>query len=315
MKILLLHPGGLGDIILALPAIALLRERFPSARFTIAANLDHVAPFAGGYVESAVSLSSIPLHNLYSKKALPSADVRFWKSFDRVFSWTGAGDPGFVRKMMEIHPHAVIASWRPDPQEQRHVSQMFVDSLGPEIAAGIKAAPQRIALGPELSEQGFRWLSKRNWNGHDRLIALHPGAGSKAKRWPMARFVGLARRLLQERNKLLIIEGPAESGLAAQMAEELSSNAVIQAESLPLNILAAIMAWSSLFVGNDSGIAHLAAALGIPSAVIFGPTLPGHWAPLGQHVKVLRDDRGCLESITVDDVIRTLPAVPCNEIC
>jgi ADP-heptose:LPS heptosyltransferase len=304
MEILLLHPGGLGDIILALPAIAVLRERFPAARLTIAANLDHVAPIMGGYVESALSLSSIPLHHLYSEAALSPSDIRFWKSFDRVYSWTGAGDPGFVRKMKEIHPHTYVASWRPRPQEPRHVSQIFVDSLGPEIAAGIEAAPQRILLEPELSDQGSRWLSEHNWNGIDPLITLHPGAGSRAKRWPIAQFISLGQRLLQERSKLLIIEGPAESGLAAQLTRELPSGAAIQAESLPLDLLSAVMARSSLFVGNDSGIAHLAAALGIFSTVIFGPTLPRHWAPLGERVKVLRDDRGCLESITVDDIIR-----------
>ena len=63
-------------------------------------------------VERAVSISTIPLHNLYSAEALPLSDVHFWKSFDRIFSWTGAGDSGFVKKMKEIHPDACIASWR-----------------------------------------------------------------------------------------------------------------------------------------------------------------------------------------------------------
>jgi ADP-heptose:LPS heptosyltransferase len=317
VEILLIHPGGLGDIILALPAIALLRDKFPSARLTIAANLDHVGPIMGAFVERAVSLSTLPLHNLYSENTLLPPDVRFWRSFDRIISWTGAGDAGFVRRMKEAHPSVCIGSWRPGPAERRHVAQLFVDSLGPEIASGMNAASRVISLESGLSAQGLQWLKERNWDLNEPLIAMHPGAGSKTKRWPLTRFISLAKRLAAQQNKLLIVEGPAELGLAAQIARELPAGAAIPAP-LPLDMLGAAIAQSKAFVGNDSGIAHLAAALGIPAIVIFGPTLPQHWAPLGPNVWVLRDCSGCeacltgednhtcLDNITAEDVIRNL---------
>ncbi len=316
MEILLIHPGGLGDIILALPAIALLRDKFRSARITLAANLDHVAPIRGAYVERAVSLSTLPLHNLYGDNTLPPSEVRFWKSFDRIISWTGSGDAAFVKRMKEVRPDACIGSWRPDVQEQRHVSQLFVDTLGSEIASGMNAIPRFISLESKVSERGLQWLNERCWNTREPFIALHPGAGSKSKRWPLARFIRLAQRLVAQQNKLVIIEGPAESGFAAQIARELPAGAAMKAESLSLDILAAVMARSKVFVGNDSGIAHLAAALGIRCVVIFGPTLPRHWAPLGPNVRVLRncggcegciaggDNHTCLDNITVEDVLR-----------
>jgi ADP-heptose:LPS heptosyltransferase len=319
VEILLLHPGGLGDIILSLPAIDLLREQYPAARFTIAANLDHVAPILSAYADNAVSLSTLPLHNLYADHELPPADSLFWKSFDRIISWTGWGDAAFIRKLKALHPDACVASWRPGPQEQRHVSRLFVDSLGPEIASGARAVPPRILLDSQSLNQGLAWLYERGWRNGDSPIALHPGAGSPTKRWPLDRFVLLAQRLVFEgRKKLLIIEGPAESGLATMIMKALPAGEAITAESLTLDILAAVIAHAETFVGNDSGIAHLAAALGIPSIVIFGPTLPHLWAPLGPHITVLRDSRGCeacalegkihtcLENITVEDVIRNL---------
>ena len=319
MEILLLHPGALGDTILSLPAIVVLREAFPGARLTLAGNLDHLAPVVGTYVESVLSLSTLPLHNLFAAGALPDSDARFWNSYDRIISWTGSGDAGFVRRMQEIHPHACVASWRPGPQEQRHVSQIFVDSLGQEIAAGKKASPVPIRLDPGTLDEGSHWLSGQKRQPGEPLIALHAGAGSEAKRWPLARFAGLARRLVvEERNQLLLIEGPAEPGLAAQVAQSLPDGEAIRAESLPLALLAAVMAQCCGFVGNDSGIAHLAAALGIPSIVIFGPTIPRHWAPLGPNVAVVRDSRNCpacsgsedghscLENIPVERVIRLL---------
>ena len=316
MEILLLHPGGLGDIILALPAIALLRERFPDARITMAGNLDHLSPIAGLHVDNAISISTLPLHNLYADKELPVEDVRFWKSFDRIFSWTGSGDAGFVRKMKQIHPDAQVAPWRPGPREERHVSQLFIDALGPEIAAGQKAHPAPLLLNSRLSRQGGQWLSQHGWDGTESLVALHPGAGSKTKRWPLERFICLARNLAAVGSKVLVIEGPAESGLAAVVAEGLPP--VIRAESISLELLAAVIARSALFVGNDSGIAHLSAALGVPSVVLFGPTQPRHWAPLGPRVRALRDPRDCgacsldgdvhtcLENITLREVIRVI---------
>jgi ADP-heptose:LPS heptosyltransferase len=319
VEIFLLHPGGLGDIILSLPAIALLREHFPAARLTIAGNTDHLAPVVGGYAESTVSLSALPLHNLYADTALLDSDIRFWRSFDLIISWTGSGDAGFVQKLKSICPNARIASWRPDRQESRHVSQLFIDSLGPEIASGREAVRAPICMRHELSDQGTQWLSGQVWRAEEPLVALHPGAASDTKRWPLGRFIDLARHLTYtEKKRLVIIEGPAEPGLAVQIGQELHEDRRIVAKSLSLSMLAAIIARSELFVGNDSGIAHLAAALGIPAIVLFGPTLPKHWAPLGPDVRILWDTRDCagcksgdgvhtcLENIAVEDVLRVL---------
>jgi ADP-heptose:LPS heptosyltransferase len=306
VEILLLHPGGLGDIILSLPAIRLLREKFSAARFTMAGNIDYLRPIVGSWVESVISLSTLPLHNLYAGNPLPQSDVHFWKSFDRVISWTGARDPGFVTNLKAIHPNARVASWKPDLRETRHVSQLFVDSLGSEISEGRTAKAASILPSPEASREALKWLAGRGWNGTDSIAVLHPGAGSKAKQWPIPRFINLALHLVQQRKRPFIIEGPAEPGLAFQIRKGLPGVATFMAESLPLDLLAALILQCGLFVGNDSGIAHLAAALGVPSVVLFGPTSPRHWAPLGPQVKVLRDFSGCLENITVNDVLEAL---------
>jgi heptosyltransferase III len=317
VEILILHPGGLGDIILSLPAIALIRDSCPSARITIAGNIDHLAAVVSGYAENVVSLSTLPLHHLYMDGALPETEVRFWNSFDRIVSWTGWGDPEFIRNFRRIHPNVCIAPWRPKPGETRHVSQLFVESLNVGIPSGTEPSPAAIILDSKLCNEGKQWLLDRGWDDQDPLTALHPGAGSKAKRWAISRFIKLAQHLvLQEKRKLLVVEGPAEPELAKQFAQELPETDVIQAESIPLNLLAAIINQCGAFIGNDSGIAHLSAALRIPSVVLFGPTLPQHWAPLGPNVVVLRNAHGCegcaaggknhtcLENITVEEVIR-----------
>ncbi len=317
MEIVLLHPGALGDVILSLPAIAQLRKRFPSASLTIAGNVDYLAPIISGYAERAISLSSLPLHRLYAHGSLSSEEVLFWKSFDRIVSWTGADDPEFVKNIKEIHGDACVASWKPQPGETRHVSRLFARTLGFESSADRDLESPHIRLDSKVRHGGMQWLSRRGWSDRDSVIALHPGAGSKAKRWPLSRFISLARKLVfQEKLKLLIIEGPAESGLAGHMGQHLPASEVIRAESIPLGLLAAVMEQCRVFIGNDSGIAHLAAALKVPSVVLFGPALPQHWAPLGEKIVVLRDPHNCggcasghknhtcLENISVEEVFR-----------
>jgi ADP-heptose:LPS heptosyltransferase len=315
VEILFLHPGGLGDIILSLPAVALFRRQFPAARIAIAGNLDHLAPVITGYAERTISLSTLPLHHFYTPEAMLQHEVKFWRSFGRIVSWTGSGNEEFVRKLKEIHSDACIASWRPGPEEPRHVSRLFVDSLGLGIPLEMEVMPAHIHISAALRDEGAQWLASRGWSHRDPLIALHPGAGSKIKRWALNRFVKLAQLLVHQGTaRLLIIEGPAESGLGREMVQAFSAAEAILAESVSLSLLAAIIEQCNAFVGNDSGLAHLAAGLRVPSVVLFGPALPQHWAPLGRNVIVLRNphgckacamDRGehtCLDNISVDEV-------------
>jgi heptosyltransferase III len=317
VEILILHPGGLGDIILSLPAISLLRKQFPGAGVTIAGDLDHLLPVIEGYADRAISLSTAPLHRLYAPWSLSGRDMSFWQTFDRIISWTGAGNAEFVENLRRINPDAFVASWRPGPDEMRHVTQLFADSLHLAVPADVKPAP--IHISAELRDQGIQWLAERGFKGRDSLIGIHPGAGSRTKRWPLENFVRLAGLLKHQENvQLLIAEGPAEAGMGSQIARALSAAETILAESIPLKLLAAVLKQCSTFVGNDSGLAHLAAGLGVPSILLFGPTLPRHWAPLGPHVVVLRDTQGCvaceigssdhtcLGNISVEEVLRNL---------
>jgi heptosyltransferase III len=323
VEILVIHPGGLGDILLSLPAIVSLRRRCAKARITIAANLDHLAPVAEGYADCMISLSSVPLHQLYIPSSSFRSDVHFWKKFDLVVSWTGFGNPDFTVNLKRINPDAVVASWHPGPGEQRHVSRLFIDSLGlaPGDAEAELEMEAKLHLNSNARQEGLQWLYARGWK-NEPLIALHPGAGSKLKCWPLERFIELARRLtLNQKNRLLVIEGPAEEGLAYRISENLRGIESIVAKAVPLKLLSAVLERCRLFIGNDSGLAHLAAALNVPSIVLFGPTLPQHWAPLGKHVTVLREPRGCracasrggghtcLLKISVDDVIRAMSEI------
>lgn len=319
MEILVIHPGALGDVILSLPALATLRKRFPSGRITFAGNLDHLVPVVTGHAQNIISIATLPLHHFYVDAPIPEPAIRFWKSFDLIVSWTGGGDIGFAERFRSVHPNVRVAAWRPVKGESRHVAQIFLDSLGFDNGEGLGVEPVSICLSPESRDQGRAWLLAHGWDGCDPVWALHPGAGSVTKRWPVSRFSTLAKRIsFQKKARLLIIEGSAERGLAAEIVSSLPDGNMMVFDSMSLSLLSSVLSHCRLLVGNDSGVAHLAAALGVRTIVLFGPTSPRQWAPLGRHVTVMRDTRGCkgcetpgaghtcLENLTVEEVLEAL---------
>ena len=124
---------------------------------------------------------------------------------------------------------------------------------------------------------------------------MHPGSGSTAKNWPLARFVEAARALAAGRPWLLVA-GPAERELTPP------PDAVL-AREWPLRRLGAALAGARLFLGNDAGVSHLAAAAGAPTLALFGPTDPALWAPVGPCVRTLRSPDGSLAALGVDAVL------------
>jgi len=125
-----------------------------------------------------------------------------------------------------------------------------------------------------------------------RFLAIHPGSGSPTKNWPAERFVTLARRL--SRLPFLLVRGPAE--------QQAGDTDCVVARNLPLRVLGAVLARAGLFVGNDSGVSHLAAAAGAPTLALFGPTDPRLWSPVGRRVRWLRAPDARLSELTVESV-------------
>ena len=295
MEILVLHPGALGDVILSLPALASLHRHFRNPRIAVAGNLDYLPFSAWGHAERTLSLSTVPIHRLFSVDPLPERDKTWWRSFDRVVSWSGADNIDFVRRLAAVHPSALVSRWKPQRQDIRHVSKIFLDSLRPWVGPSARVQAEVVTVSPEAEARGHDWLRDHGWDGRRRIVALHPGASAASKRWPVESFVAVARSLASDHGcGVLVIEGPAEPRLGSQVVLRVDSHNVWLAKSLPIDLLAAILSLCSAYSGNDSGVSHMAAALGLRSVVVFGPTLPEQWAPLGANVTVLRDSRGCL---------------------
>ncbi len=130
------------------------------------------------------------------------------------------------------------------------------------------------------------------------IVVLHPGSGGKKKCWMVERFLGLARRIVRESDLVpTILWGPADDGVRQEFhAGLVGEERYPSVEHKPLAEVARLLGRAKAFVGNDSGVTHLAARR-CPTVALFGPTDPAVWRPLGPRVKVIAAENGLLEEI------------------
>jgi len=144
-----------------------------------------------------------------------------------------------------------------------------------------------------------------------RFLAIHPGSGSLVKNWPADRFAALARSVSRDRPWLLV-EGPAEAETAGVLR---AAPGVVIAATLPPRVLGAVLATAGLYVGNDSGVSHLAAAWGARTLALFGPTDPAVWSPVGPSVEVIRSSDNSIESISLEEVLSAIKSTAAGRPC
>jgi heptosyltransferase-2 len=178
------------------------------------------------------------------------------------------------------------------PGESSHA----IDQLAaPLTALGLPLAGRATRLALEPAAHGAL------------TVALHPGSSSAAKNWPVEKWRQLAGQLLavNPEMELAIIGGEADAA-AVSALRGLAASRIVLWENLPLPELARRLAGARLYLGHDTGISHLAAAAGVPSLLLFGPSDPGVWAPPHEHVRVLRAPEGNLPNLPVATVLGAL---------
>ena len=283
-KILVLRGGALGDFIVTLPTLAVLRRRWPQARIELVGNRS-AAQLARerGLLDAVHSQHDARWAALYNAAPLPG-EFRAWLAeFDLVLSYWPDPDDDLRRRF-------------PLREEQCFLSAAAMPAIAP-AAAHYGAALREIGLEPCAFTYPLAPRNDANTALSSRAsIAIHPGSGSPRKNWPLDRWAEVCAWLKREFPdfSLVIVAGEAEpEGLLGEFGTT--------ARGLPLEELVTLFARTRLFLGHDSGVSHLAAACGARSVLLFGPTDPTLWAPPAPHVTVLR--RGPeLTAIAVADV-------------
>jgi len=300
---LAIHPGSLGDVLLAGPALAHLEGL--GFRTTLAVTSHLVALFAdSGLVAAARDVEGLGLHRLF----VEPVDVRaleVFAGYDAIVSWFGAGDSTFRASLARVRCPVVVARAVPPPGAGRHVARHALETLAPLGARPTESPIPRLGVAAADRAAAEAWLGARGIRPGEAIV-LQPGAGSVAKVWPG--FASLARRLRDASGSIVALAGPADAAAAQALVATgiLDPDAVARDWSLPR--IAALFALARAAVGNDSGPTHLAAAVGCPTVAIFGPTDPAVWAPIGPCVRVAGGPSGDppWTGVGVDRVVSTL---------
>lgn len=270
MRTLVVRLGALGDAVLTLPALAHLLARGDEVTVLgVQASWAFLPRGDRLRIEDADGPRS---------RGLFAGVAETVQGFDRAIVMLGSAS------IADALIRAGIAAVHVPPVKPgeggEHAALRLLRGVG---GAGIDAAAVRRLIAPDPGNEAYD-------------LVLHPGSGGKAKRWPAERFAALARRFRSP----LILLGPAEDDLAPVF------DGLTVARGWPLRQIASLLASARGFIGNNSGISHLASRL-CPTLALFGPTDPAVWAPTGPHATVLTAPQGDLSRLTVDEVSAHLP--------
>jgi len=300
-KILVIRGGAIGDFILTLPAIAALRRQFPAAHLEVL-GYPHIAQLAlaGGLVNRVQSIEAGALAGFFARHGQLAEDLAdYFSEFDLIISYLYDPDQIFQTNVSRCTgAQFIVGPHRADERARLHAAKVYLQPL--QRLAIFDADPiPRLPLTPRPSS-----LSPRS--SLHAPLALHPGSGSDRKNWPEAKWAELLQHLLNfTAFSLLLIGGEAEGERLQRLAAALPPARFRVAQSLPLAELARLLAACQAFIGHDSGISHLAAAVGLPGLVLWADTAEEIWRPPSQSVIVLRHPAG-LARLPVEKVLQQL---------
>jgi ADP-heptose:LPS heptosyltransferase len=283
-RILVIRGGAIGDFILTLPVLSALRTHFPQSQLHLVA-YPRVAELAraAGLADEVRSIEARALSTFFAPHASLDEELcRYFESFAAVVSYLYDFNEVFQKNFKRCSRAQFIQGpHRPDETQAIHATEVFLKPL--ERLAIFASDPT-----PKLTLQ----------NGSSKIesaprLALHPGSGSEKKNWPEINWAALLTKLLEVGHlNLLLIGGEAEGGRIDRLRSLAPADRCQVARNLPLPDLARAMISCCGFIGHDSGITHLAGALGLPGLALWGDSNEKIWRPRSDKIKIIRDDRG-----------------------
>ena len=305
-RILVIRGGAIGDFILTLPAIKLLRDNFPHAHFEIL-GYQHIAALAENrfYARAVRSIESGALASFFARDANLSPELTdYFRSFDLVVSYLFDPNQIFEHNLRRCGVENFLAC-SPKFTAREHAARQLARPLE---QLGLVLTDAAARLFPSAADRKFACAFLLQ--DPRPLVAVHPGSGSEAKNWPTEKWLQISEWFLKSGGaaSLLIVGGEADEKQLAKLRAVLSKTAVHFAQNLPLPHLAALLGKCSLFLGHDSGISHIAAAVDARCVLLFGPSDPATWAPANPDVRVVRARSRIIADILPEDVTRTAKA-------
>ena len=302
-KILIIRVDGIGDLLNSTPAIALLRENYPSAEITVLTR-----PLNAPVLIGNPDVDRILIFDRAGKHREIPGQLRFYRDLRREQFQL------IVAMQTAMWPHLVAflsgATYRLGRYQKRFRSTLThawhgkyrkgetheVDrnlELVRLICQGEGKRKLIFHLSPDEIATAKAHLASWGIGADTFLIGIHPGGSSFDKRWPEKQYAELADRFSRQYNAtILLLRGPEEAELVKNIQDAMQFHAIPHAPET-IRELGALLSCCDLVVCNDSGPMHLAAALDVPMVAIFGPTDHVAWHPLSENASIVRRDMPC----------------------
>ena len=300
---LIIQPGAVGDTVLTLPLVRMLKEQLHLDEVAVMGQAERVALLAGrSKVDGVLSIDDFELYKLFTPSGrfdLPVGDrlIEVFEPYEVIVTFLGDDAGDFERNLMYTgaitHALDVVRLQSQVPAAgQVHATEYYLRQWAessqldlPHEVTGYLEGPWLRLRNDDLV-RGAALLAGQRLGEDQPIVAVHPGSGGVHKCWPLKNFCRLGALLADRGYQVVFVIGPAEQ---ERWPEETIAQVRAQVpilHDLSLEELAGVLGCCAAYVGNDSGVSHLAAALGVATVAVFGPSQPRHWRPLGHKVRL-----------------------------
>ena len=315
-NILIINFGQIGDVVLGLPALKAVRERFPDARITAligksGAEIVEISNF----VDEKITVDRVKLRDGAKNDSIRQVlgivkDVRRRK-FDFVIDLHSlyetnllgflSGAPHRLYANRENRSLDFLAKFEPKPPRENkklHLTDHYLNVLKP---LGIENAARSVVIEPrakDLEKTDDLFRSRQS----ERLIGLFPGAGNPSRRWDLEKFAEVARKFSAEENaRAIVFLGPEENHLRAEVEAKFPFETLI-IDRLSLLEFVAALSKLSVLISNDTSAVHLAAMVGTKIVLVMDERAPTTYLPLTKEIRLVNNET--IENLKTSDVLR-----------
>ncbi|MFH1731419.1 MAG: glycosyltransferase family 9 protein [Planctomycetota bacterium] len=292
-NILVIRPGALGDTVFTEPVVASLRARHPDAHIEIAGRMDFLPLLVGpGLADACSSTDAARFTSLFAAGPVQLA------GYDIIIAYLPDEDGSLAAKVCGAACTAVVFDPRPPGDGSVHIIDHLLKALEPLGVPAARNQPrlprrdewlrQAAALDPVLRRSG-------------EYVVIHPGSGGRHKLLSAEKWADVIAGLRPR--PVVLTCGPADETVVDDVLACVDGERPLVVRNQPVTTLAGVLAGAERYFGCDSGVTHLAAALGVPAAAVFGPTDPRTWAPRGPDVRVVDAGEGW-RGVQMADILR-----------
>ena len=275
-NVLTVRFSSIGDILLTTPLLRAIRHSHPGARVTVLTKREYV-PLLSHNPHVNLVLGLAPNRSLLSMASELRAD-RYTHLLDLHDNLRSRALRVLVPGKWRTYPkHRLERAWlirakRNRYRDRRPVAERYFSAAG-DLGVKPDGCPPDFFLGSEAREQVIDWLRTVGLEHESNIVALAPGAAHATKRWPLEHWHALVARNLESGSAVVIVGGPGDADLGASLAKQGSGRVVNAAGMFSLQGTGALLQRTRVLVSGDTGVMHMASAVGTPVVSLFGPTV------------------------------------------